>query len=411
MKNKDHKKETPNNKNNNQNVEPKKKEEPLKKNNPTPNETPHETKKTRRKKRKISLAERRVLEQSKRVEAKKQALEEQKRLLEEEIRLDKEAQRTAKLKEKRARRFRLRKEKKELSANTKRILTIAIGAACAALILTFSTLTMVSISGGTGSSAPQFLVWVFIALGILGFAPYIKEKTKANLIKALMFLGFDIVLSILALLARINMYMYNLTGGLFCVSFIAGRVISTIEDGSIRSRVFNIILAIFATVLAVGLFIPVKPSKIDQIILIECLFISCIALVEVAVVAFANFKFGVLFKIVIKTFALEILFGLLATMVASALVLMVIEKTIFPTFGDSLWYCFAVVTTIGFGDFVATTILGRFITVILSVYGIVAVAVLTSIIVNFYNEVSAKKDRIELKKLEKEEAEKHKEAE
>ena len=83
----------------------------------------------------------------------------------------------------------------------------------------------------------------------------------------------------------------------------------------------------------------------------------------------------------------------------------------FPTFGDALWYCFAVVTTIGFGDLVAKTIIGRLITVILSVYGIVAVAVLTSIIVNFYNEVSAKKDRIELKKIEKEETDKQQKTE
>ena len=73
------------------------------------NEATPETKPHKRKKKKMSLAERRALEQSKRVEAKKQALEEQKRLLEEEIRIDKEAERTQKMKERRARRFRLRK--------------------------------------------------------------------------------------------------------------------------------------------------------------------------------------------------------------------------------------------------------------------------------------------------------------
>ena len=37
----------------------------------------------------------------------------------------------------------------------------------------------------------------------------------------------------------------------------------------------------------------------------------------------------------------------------------------FDSFGDALWYSFAVVTTIGFGDVVATTLVGRIITVIL----------------------------------------------
>ena len=59
----------------------------------------------------------------------------------------------------------------------------------------------------------------------------------------------------------------------------------------------------------------------------------------------------------------------------------------FESFKDSLWYCFATVTTIGYGEFTATTDLGRIISVILGMYGIVAVALITSIIVNFYNEV------------------------
>ena len=55
-----------------------------------------------------------------------------------------------------------------------------------------------------------------------------------------------------------------------------------------------------------------------------------------------------------------------------------------------MWYCFAVVTTIGFGDFAAVTPFGRILTVVLGMYGIVVVAIMTSVIVNFYNEVSTK---------------------
>ena len=72
-------------------------------------------------------------------------------------------------------------------------------------------------------------------------------------------------------------------------------------------------------------------------------------------------------------------------------------------FPDALWYTFAVVTTIGFGDFTATTLVGRVLTVILGIYGIVVVAVITSIIVNFYNETAGKDDKKELKDIDKEE--------
>ena len=57
------------------------------------------------------------------------------------------------------------------------------------------------------------------------------------------------------------------------------------------------------------------------------------------------------------------------------------------SFKNAMWYCFAIVTTIGFGDISATTDFGRILSVILGVYGIIVVALITSIIVNFYGEM------------------------
>ena len=76
-------------------------------------------------------------------------------------------------------------------------------------------------------------------------------------------------------------------------------------------------------------------------------------------------------------------------MVAFSFILPKFEPDI-NTFWDGMWYCFTVITTIGFGDMVAVTRAGRLLTVVLGIYGIVVVAILTSVIVNFYNEVSAK---------------------
>jgi len=86
---------------------------------------------------------------------------------------------------------------------------------------------------------------------------------------------------------------------------------------------------------------------------------------------------------------------------------MIYEDSI-TNIGDGLWYCFAVVTTIGFGDITAVTPIGRILTVILGIYGIIVVAVITSIIVNFYNETAGKKDIQEFKEIKKEENDIHK---
>ena len=95
--------------------------------------------------------------------------------------------------------------------------------------------------------------------------------------------------------------------------------------------------------------------------------------------------------------------------VASSLIFMYVEVDPVTntnwTFGDGLWYSFATVTTIGFGDITATSNIGRVLTVFLGIYGIIVVAVITSIIVNFYNETAGKRDAQELKEIKQEEKE------
>ena len=76
--------------------------------------------------------------------------------------------------------------------------------------------------------------------------------------------------------------------------------------------------------------------------------------------------------------------------VAFSFVLKYYENSI-HTFWDGLRYCFAVVTTIGFGDITATTAVGRALSIILGIYGIIVVTLITSIIVNCYGEMKRTK--------------------
>ena len=289
-----------------------------------------------------------------------------------------------------------------ISEGTKRVIMLVLSGVCSTLVLIFSVLIIVTISKGDYEHAPAYLLGVFVSMGFSGLVIFLRHRSKFNLIRAIIILVFNIALGVIGLFAKQDLYLFSLTAGLYCLLVVISRIFIIIEKRTVRALVFNIILIVLFVLLSIGLFIPVDADGIGKVILIECLFISFTALAEVAAVAFGQLKFKVLFKIIINTFALEVLFGLLATMVAGALVLLSFEES-FTNFGDALWYCFATVTTIGFGDFVATTMIGRLITVFLGVYGIVAVAVITSIIVNFYNETSGKKDVKELKNIKKEE--------
>lgn len=54
--------------------------------------------------------------------------------------------------------------------------------------------------------------------------------------------------------------------------------------------------------------------------------------------------------------------------------------------GNALWYCFEVITTIGFGDMVAVTMIGRAVTIILGLTSLFAIAIMTSLIVDYTQE-------------------------
>ena len=277
----------------------------------------------------------------------------------------------------------------------------------AALILLFSALTIAEINNSVYDQAPKYLIWIFMFAGLMSVIMFLKNRTKINLIKCIVLLVFNAVLGIVVLFAKSNPYLFSLTAGLYCVNIVVGCVFNIFQDKTLRSIIFNALIILFAIAMGIGMFVsPIaEDSQLQNLILVECIFIAVVSFIEAASIAFAELKFKILFKIILNTFSLEILFGLLTMIVCFSLVFMRVEENI-NSFPEALWYCFAVVTTIGFGDLVAVTPIGRILTVILGLYGIVVVAVITSIVVNFYNETSGKKDQKELKEISEEEKKK-----
>ena len=111
-------------------------------------------------------------------------------------------------------------------------------------------------------------------------------------------------------------------------------------------------------------------------------------------------KLNVVSKIIKKSLAKEILLSLVIIIILCSVYFTVVEENI-TSYVDALWYSFAVITTMGFGDVYVATTLGRILSVILGICGIAAVALFTSFIVNFYNEMNKKReDRIFQKLLQ-----------
>lgn len=101
-------------------------------------------------------------------------------------------------------------------------------------------------------------------------------------------------------------------------------------------------------------------------------------------------RLKLLWRILEMTQASRIMLGFILFVFLSAFGFTIVEPGIIR-FGDGLWYCFAVFTTIGFGDFSAVTLPGRLLTVILGLYGILVVALIPGIIVSYFNEISRMK--------------------
>ena len=76
-----------------------------------------------------------------------------------------------------------------------------------------------------------------------------------------------------------------------------------------------------------------------------------------------------------------------------SLVIMIIEPNI-SSYGDALWYSFVSCTTIGFGDEVVVTTVSRILTVYLTLYELVLVAIFSGVIVSHYLEVVDRREKL-----------------
>ncbi len=99
-------------------------------------------------------------------------------------------------------------------------------------------------------------------------------------------------------------------------------------------------------------------------------------------------NFHVLRQVLKRTGAHKIWIAFLILFFASGAIMWLVEEQ-FCTYGEALWYCYTVASTVGFGDAVAQHMLSRALSVLLSISAAVVIALITSVIVNFYNQVTS----------------------
>ena len=92
-----------------------------------------------------------------------------------------------------------------------------------------------------------------------------------------------------------------------------------------------------------------------------------------------------IFGVLKHTGAIKIFFAYLGLLAAGGVILRFIEPQIHNIF-EGFYFCFVASSTIGFGDITPVTVLGRIITVLITMAGILTVAMVPGVVVAYYTE-------------------------
>lgn len=99
-------------------------------------------------------------------------------------------------------------------------------------------------------------------------------------------------------------------------------------------------------------------------------------------------RLRILKKVLQDTKADKILISYLIFVFIDALVIWLADPGV-DSYGNALWYCCSTISTAGYGDVVAVGMVGKIATVLLMIYSVIVLAIVTGVIVNFYNQLIA----------------------
>ncbi len=241
----------------------------------------------------------------------------------------------------------------------------------------------IQVNDDPGVSPPLCAAFVFLGFVNLFRAFRLGEKSRSAFIAHLAYAAVLVICGILVAVIGYNRTTHTLLVLACWACMLSERVLAIVR----RPKPLNIALNVIAILII--LMLSFSAGEMFSMVFVAPI-ITLTALLSIFVGMFSQIRIDILKDIIRETYAFEIILGLLIAIVAFSFVLKYYEDSM-HTFWDGLWYCFAVVTTIGFGDITATTAIGRALSIILGVYGIIVVSLITSIIVNFYGEMKRTK--------------------
>ena len=164
--------------------------------------------------------------------------------------------------------------------------------------------------------------------------------------------AYCVVLGVLTFATGENPVMFAVICGIYFLFPISKRVVSIFKNHKVRNIIFNVLcIGIFTALLAITVQHDEANEAMSYMLggMLTGTVIAVTCLAYILELALSHINYAALKKVIRKTYAGEILFGLLLLIIAFSVAISTMEPNI-NTFADALWYCFAIVTTIGFGD-------------------------------------------------------------
>ena len=295
----------------------------------------------------------------------------------------------------------------KLSSQQKKFISGFIATAITILVMVFSILAMNSSNSGDGQTIKVylFLTYLFMSFSLIpsSFFTKIISGSKVEISKNIIIGVIYFALSITVLCVPFEPIPFAVISSIYMLTIAANRIIKAIDTKKIGLKIFNVFLAVLAVVIMILIAASgSKPESFTNTVTFITTVIFVITLIGVLKFVFSRIQLKEMTKILKKTYALEVLYGLVVLVISFSFIFFTLEPTM-TNYGDALWFSFATITTIGYGDYSATSYITRILAVILGIYGILVVAILTSVVVNFYNETKNKKDVDEIENKEEKE--------